>query len=144
MIKRTPLVELQTAIYQHFKNSGAPIFEDLHDLVEFPRIVIGEFSGKKEGSKSTNGQTVILTLHLYSKEEGKEEINGLINNTIKCLSLKLPPLDRCFSIIGSWVESYEVYPLEDEDGNFACYHATIDVQFMIQDFGKTDSSEINW
>lgn len=146
MIYRSPLVEFQRLIYQHLKSYGAPVYDELHNLLGFPRIVIGEFSGKKEGSKSTSTQQVLLTLHLYTsrESEGKEEMNKLINNTIQCLSKQLPEMDNCFSLLSLQVDNYEVYALEDSDGNFYCYHASMDLEAKIQDFQTPEDGEIKW
>ena len=135
-MRRSPLLEFQVAIYQHFKKYNAPIFEDLASIPgdQFPRIVIGEFAGKAMGSKASYTQEVTLTLHLYSTCPGKEEINKVLDSAIRCVNEPLPEMGGGFYLLNLGVDEYEVFSLEDEDGNFAVYHGTLTIKATIHVF----------
>jgi hypothetical protein len=74
MIRRTPLLELQTTVYNLLKSYAAPVVDNPAKLPDKTYINIGEYTGRPESSKDLFLQEVTLTLHVYSTERAKNDV----------------------------------------------------------------------
>lgn len=137
MIRRTPLLELQTAIYTLLKSYGAPVVDNPAQLPEGTHINIGEYTGRPESSKDRFIQDVTLNLHVYSTQRAKKEVNDYLNAITTILEAAMPEdIGNGFKLKGGFVGFYEVFELGGEDGDFAFNHGVLRYHAKVQDVGN--------
>lgn len=142
-IIRIPLNEMQKAIYELLSSRGAPVFDNLADLDVFPRIEIGEQNGDADGTKVEYGHKIEMLLHVYSRSEGKKELNDYMNATSALIGSTSPEsveLENSFKLLEWGVTYYESFLVEDEDADFAGYHGILKITALIQEFGGAQVS----
>jgi hypothetical protein len=137
MIRRTPLLELQTAVFNLLKDYAAPVMDNPARLPEGTYINIGEYTGRPESSKDAFIQDVTLTLHVYSNQRAKKEVADYLNALTAILECAMPEdLGEGFRLLHGFVGFYEVFALADEEENFLCNHGVLRYHAKIQDTGN--------
>lgn len=141
-MRRTPLVAFQTALYEHFRKYKAPICDDSPEVGATPHIEIGEYTCEPTGTKDTGSQEVTYTLHVYSVQRGKAEINRWLDAMTAIIENDPIQISEGFSVLHCWVGFYEAFRVETDDGKFAYHHGAMRVHAKIQDTseGKIDLS----
>ena len=146
MIRRTPLLELQTTVYNLLKSYAAPVVDNPAQLPAGTYINIGEYTGRPEGSKDMFIQEVTLTLHVYSMERAKKEVADYLNALTAILEYALPEdLGNGFHLLSGYVGFYEVFALADEEDSFLCNHGVLRFHAKIQDTGSgSEQKTVPW
>lgn len=89
----TFLLPVQTAIYTRLNSElSTNIFDDVEGLPEgkpdedFPYIVVGEDTSLAWDTDDTLGATVTVTLHVWSRYEGKKEVKEIMQSIYDALN----------------------------------------------------------
>ena len=88
------LTPIQTAVYNRLVSqiSSAQIFDDVPGLPEgkpdtdFPYIVIGEDTAAPNDTDDTLGSHLFITLHVWSRYEGKKEAKAIMADLYNALN----------------------------------------------------------
>lgn len=74
------IVSLQSALYDRLVMTpavanavGGRIYDDVPSDVAFPYIELGEISSDYAGAKDTHAERLTVTVHVWSRYEGKKE-----------------------------------------------------------------------
>lgn len=112
---------VQTAIFARLAGATAlagPLGGRIHDrrpeAAGFPHLVIGEASATDKGCKSRDGQSHMVTLHLWSRYRGRAEVKGLIDLVAGELHRQPLALGPDFTWVASRVAA--TLAVDDDDG----------------------------
>lgn len=112
---------VQTAIYARLTAAPAlagPLAGRIHDrrpeALAFPHLVIGEAGAVDNGCKSRDGQSHLVTLHLWSRYRGRAEAKAILDLVAEVLHRQPLELAPDFTWVASRVASVAV--LDDGDG----------------------------
>lgn len=116
---------VQTALYARLTAAPAlagPLGGRIHDrrpeALGFPHLVLGEAMAQDDGCKSRDGQSHLVTLHLWSRYRGRAEAKTLLG--LVAAALHRQPLD--LGPDHAWVASRVVATLVlDEADGVTCH-----------------------
>lgn len=84
---KSPLFELQKAIFGRLAVVSCPIYDAVPQGAAFPYVTIGEDTAVDWGSKTTDGQEVTVTLHQWSRYNGMAEVKQIGGEVIELMTV---------------------------------------------------------
>lgn len=132
MIRKIPLNALQKGVFsiltQHQTNT---VYDAVPKNAVFPYVTLGEFTNKFSGSKNVDISDVSLQIHIWSKYEGKAEVNGIAEDLAAVLTSWPVDLSSAgFNVISQGVDFFEAFPEE-----IAGYHGVLTFVAKVQNLG---------
>lgn len=137
--RRIPLVAVQRAIYNLLQAfpitaNGKPVavYDDVPGNVEpLPRITFGDFTHNAGAGKVVEMGDVSLRLHIWSRYNGKKEVNEIADDLTSILtSIPLDLEDDGFKALSQDVTFFESFEA-DKNG----YHGVLTFNAKIQNLG---------
>lgn len=133
------MTAFQTAVYKLLcEKQTAHIYDDVGNgesiEVSYPFVSFGAYRCEPSGAKNAVVFNVTLNLEIWSKYEGKKEINEIADDLAAAYTAW--PLDLSaggFSVIAQEIESLEAFPEETRG-----YHGTLSIAAKIQFIGGTE------
>lgn len=129
---KTALLSLQTSIYNRLSNDISlsskvkGVFDAVSTNQEFPYITLGEDTSSDWSTKTSVGEEITHTLHIWSRYKGKKEVKEIMNLILQSMTLPLS-LEGGFLVELSKIEFMEV--LNDPDG--ITRHGVMRIRFRI-------------
>lgn len=137
--RRIPLVAVQRAIYKLLQDcpitvNGKPVavYDDVPRNVEaLPRITFGDFTHNTGAGKVTEMGDISLRLHIWSRYNGKKEVNEIADDLTSILTSVPLDLQRDgFKAVSQDVTFFEAFEA-DQHG----YHGVLTFNAKIQNLG---------
>lgn len=136
MRRRIPLVALQKAIYAllkdypiKIKDKTVTVFDDVpKNVTDVPRITFGDFTHNPGAGKTTEMGDVSLRLHIWSRYQGKKEVNEIADD----LTLLLTSRRLDLSADGFNLASQDVTMFESYEADGFGYHGVLTFNAKIQ------------
>lgn len=129
--------------YNQMKNPGLPLHKAQVDRIEadtaytvyddnpqdaaYPYIVMGEITARDWSDKSTPGQEVYSTLHIWSQYKGRKEADEMADGTLQALT-RAPLAVINFNALG-YFESWDL--IIDIDG--ITRHGILKFKYLIEE-----------
>ena len=129
---KTALLPLQTSLFNRLSNDTVlldkvkGVFDAVHKDQAYPYISLGEDTVSDWSTKTTVGEELTHTLHVWSRYQGKKETKEIMNLILASLTQPLS-LEGGFFIEFSKVELMEVF--DDPDG--LTRHGVMRLRFRI-------------
>jgi hypothetical protein len=129
---KTALLSLQTSLYNRLDNDAnlmqkvKGVFDAVPKDQLFPYISLGEDTVTDYSTKTTSGEEITHTLHVWSRYNGKKEAKEIMSLILESLSQPLS-IEGGFFIEFSKTEMMEV--LDDPDG--ITRHGVMRLRFLI-------------
>lgn len=84
---KSPFFELQKAIFGRLAVLSCPVHDAVPQNASFPYVTIGEDTAIDWGSKTSNGQEVTVTLHVWSRYNGYAEAKLIGGEVIELITV---------------------------------------------------------
>lgn len=129
---KTALLPLQISLFNRLSNDAdlskkvTGVFDSMPKNQSYPYISLGEDTANDWSTKTTTGEEITHTLHVWSRYDGKKEVKEIMNLILEAFSQPLS-LDSGFIVEFSTVELMEV--LNDPDG--ITRHGVMRLRFKI-------------
>ncbi|MDQ1003966.1 hypothetical protein QFZ28_004366 [Neobacillus niacini] len=129
---KTALLQLQTSLYNRLSNDSnllskvTGVYDAVPKNQSYPYIALGEDTASDWSTKTTIGEEITHTLHIWSRYDGKKEAKEIMNLILESLSQPLS-IEGGFFIDFSKVELMEVF--DDPDG--ITRHGVMRLRFRI-------------
>lgn len=139
MRRRIPLVAVQRAIYKllkdypiKIKDKAVAVYDDVpQNAASVPRITFGAFTHNSGAGKITEMGDVSLQLHIWSRHQGKKEVNEIADDlTLILTSQRLDLRADGFNAASQDVTMFESF----ESDGFG-YHGVLTFNAKIQNLG---------
>lgn len=128
---KTSLLPLQGLLYSTLSSYTAltslitGVYDNVPSDAVFPYVTLGESTGTDWGTKNSDGENIVATLHCWSQYPGKKEAKQILDQMLQALS---QPLSMSgFNIVVNKLEYIDV--LDDKDG--ITKHGILRLRFMI-------------
>lgn len=134
MVSRIPFDVVQQSLYKLLaQGQSIPVYDSIPTGVEaMPYIVLGEFHGTPvDENKTTVYHAVSQQLHVWSRQKGKQEVNGILDDVIFLLTRYALTLSGYTQVGGAVVSLYQVVPELYADKTGA-YHGILVVEWVLQ------------
>ena len=107
------------------------VYDDVPDDAVCPYITLGAFTSKRGGSKDADVPDISQQIHIWSKYEGKAEVNEIAEDITAILTaIKLDLSAKKFKVIEQDIDMFEAFP-EETTG----YHGVLTLIAKIQNLG---------
>lgn len=108
-----------------------PVYDDVPEEAELPYITLGAFTDKQVGNKTADVHDISQQIHIWSKYEGKTEVNEIANDITAVLtSWPIGLSEEGFNVMSQDVDFFEAFPEE-----VAGYHGVVTFTAKIQNLG---------
>ncbi len=85
--------ELQQAIYAQLdSNSSYAVYDHVPPQAPFPFIVVGDATANEWGAGELDGEEHALSIHIWSRYQGRMQMKQMMGEVKAALALPLPPL----------------------------------------------------
>jgi len=132
MIRKIPLNALQKGVFSILTQyQTTPVYDAVPKSAVFPYVTLGEFTSKFGGAKGIDISDVSLQIHIWSRREGKAEVNGIAEDLAAVLTSW--PIDLSaddFNVLQADVDFFEAFPEE-----IAGYHGVLTFVAKVQNLG---------
>lgn len=137
--RRIPLVAVQKAVYKLLQDNAitvnsktVAVYDHIpRDPKPLPWITFGEFTHNSGAGKITEMGDIALRIHIWSKYQGKKEVNEIADD----LTYLLTSLPLCFEDSGFITVSQDVTFFEAFEADPDGYHGVLTFNAKIQNIG---------
>jgi hypothetical protein len=85
-IKKSAMVDVQSAVYKQLKKSKYRVYDNVPKLARYPFIKLGECSEAAWGGKSDYGSAIDVQVDCWSSFDGTLEVKDMCNIVVISLS----------------------------------------------------------
>ena len=128
---KSPLWPLQTSLFQRIKAlSSYRVSDATEEDAAFPYIKMGETTALAWSDKSKPGQTVLLTIHFWSRYQGRKECLEMIDAVLRAITNGfVPDLGSEFRVVHQELDGQDV--IVDLDG--ITRHGILRMKYLIEE-----------
>ena len=127
---KSPFLKLNTAIADRIElDTGRPVLDATPENEVFPYIIMGSIDGKDWSDKSTPGQEVTITVHVWSQYKGKKEVLEIGDGVLQAVTRDPLDLGGGFNAVVDNFGGHRV--IVDIDG--FTRHGILEFEFMIEE-----------
>ncbi len=132
MIRKIPLNALQKGVFSILtQHQATPVYDAVPKSAVLPYVTLGEFTNKFGGAKGVDISDVSLQIHIWSKREGKAEVNRIAEDLVEALTLNSADLSADgFRVNSQDIDFFEAFPEE-----IAGYHGVLTFIAKVQNLG---------
>jgi hypothetical protein len=126
------MTALQTGLFSLLSaGQTTKVYDDVSEDAIFPYITIGAFTCKRDSDKTTDIWDASMQIHIWSKHNGKAEVNEIANDIATVITSAAIDLSAYgFAVLAQDVAFFEAFA-EEEFG----YHGILTVVVTTQNIG---------
>ena len=127
----TKMLELQQKVFsvlnnsQDLKSQVKGVFDYVPEKTVCPYVTFGHVISTPNKSKTDDGETITVTLDIWSESKGRKEAVTILSTIENILEADVE-LDTAF-LISQKVTNREVW-----EESYGLYHATLEIEFQIE------------